>query len=79
MPLFFFHVYDGVLAALDEEGLELPGLDAARNEAIRGARSILSDDLLRGCVDLSGRIDIVGDDGTTLLTLPFSDAFEIKR
>jgi hypothetical protein len=78
MPHFFFHLYDGTLTAPDEEGLELSGLDAARKEAIRGARSIISDDVLKGCVDLSGRIEIAGEDGRILLTLPFRDTFEIK-
>ncbi len=79
MPLFYFHVYDGMLVAPDDEGLELTDIDAARNEAVRGARSILSEDILRGCIDLSGRIEIAGEDGTILLALPFRDAFEIRN
>lgn len=78
MPLFYFHVYDRILVAPDDEGLELANIEVARDEAVRGARSILSDDILRGCIDLSGRIEVAGEDGTILLTLPFRDAFEIK-
>lgn len=79
MPLFYFHVYDGMLVAPDDEGLELANIETARDEAVRGARSILSDEILRGCIDLNGRIEIAGEDGAILLELPFRDAFEIKE
>jgi hypothetical protein len=79
MPLFYFHVYEAMLVAPDEEGLELANVEAARDEAVRGARSILSDEILSGCIHLDGRIEIAGEDGKTLLALPFRDAFEIKE
>jgi hypothetical protein len=79
MPLFYFHVYDGILVAPDDEGLELASVEAAKDEAVRGARSILSEEILSGCIHLNGRIEIAGEDGAILLALPFRDAFEIKE
>lgn len=48
MPLFYFHVYDGMLVAPGDEGLKLANIEAARDEAVRGARSLLSDEILKG-------------------------------
>jgi uncharacterized protein DUF6894 len=45
MPLFFFHLRkDGQLSE-DEEGLDLPNLDAARAEADASAREMLADSI----------------------------------
>jgi hypothetical protein len=40
MPRYFFHVQDSS-TVLDNEGLELPNLDAAREEAIRACGEIV--------------------------------------
>lgn len=42
MPRFFFHVDNGEFAP-DPVGLDLPGLQAARVEAVRAAGSMISD------------------------------------
>ncbi len=41
MPRFFFHVIDG-RTLVDNSGVELPDVAAARNEAIRSAGAILA-------------------------------------
>jgi len=33
MPRFYFDIYDGNQATIDDTGLELPNLDAARDQA----------------------------------------------
>ena len=38
MALYFFHVRDGSTFIRDEEGVDLPDLDAVRWEAEQGAR-----------------------------------------
>ena len=77
MPRYFFHILNSVGYAEDEEGSEFDGLDDARREAIAGVRSILSDEVREGRIDLRGRIDIVDSGGTRVLTVRFTDAVEV--
>jgi hypothetical protein len=48
MPRYFFHVREGSSLSRDEEGQELPNVEAARREAINSAREILGEKLLHG-------------------------------
>ena len=41
--LYFFDIRDDFYAAVDDQGLELTGLDAARREAVRLATAIAPD------------------------------------
>ncbi len=77
MPRFFFHVCNGNGFTEDEEGRDLPDLDSARSEAIKGARSIMADELQRGHLDLSSFIEIEDEAHNWLLTLTFHDAVRI--
>jgi hypothetical protein len=78
MPRFFFHLHDGV-DIHDELGRELPSLDAARVEATEACRAIMAEDVRHeGQITLSHRIDIHGEDGTSMLVLPFRACVEIR-
>jgi len=69
MPLYFFHVTDGQ-TYLDHVGTELPGLDAARQEAF-GTIS----DLLMGkdtWDSTEWQVTVTDANGQTLLKLRFS-------
>jgi hypothetical protein len=77
MPLYHFNLEDGTGLLPDEEGRELPDLEAARAESIKGARSIIAADVLEGRVDLRARIEIADEAGTTLLAVPFAEVIEI--
>ncbi len=48
MPRFFFHARDGDQRIDDPEGTDLPDLDAARAEAVVGAREIAAERIKRG-------------------------------
>ncbi|WP_375403721.1 DUF6894 family protein [uncultured Sphingomonas sp.] len=74
MPLFYLHIHycDGL--ARDEEGLELPSLDAARDEAIAGARAMMCEELKQGRVRLGCHIDIEDGDERLLAVVPFREA-----
>ena len=76
MPLYFFNLYNGTGFVPDEEGRELPDPDAARAEAIHGARSLIADEVLKGRLDLNGRLDVLDGSGSLLFTIFFSDAVE---
>jgi len=43
MPRYFFHIHDGA-CYIDEDGIELPNLSAARRMATETAGAMLSDD-----------------------------------
>jgi hypothetical protein len=79
MPRFHLHLYDRAGVSSDEEGLELADLDSARARAIDGIRSIASQEVRGGRLDLEGRIEIADEAGTVLGTVRFPEAVEVRR
>jgi hypothetical protein len=77
VPQYFFHVYDDIVAH-DAEGLNLPNLDAARLEALRGARELMCDQVRHGYIVRSHWIDVVDERGEKVLTVSFKDAVDVK-
>jgi hypothetical protein len=78
VPRYFFHVYDDIIAH-DEEGAELPNVAAARLNALVGARELIAEQVKRGYFVLSHWIDVVDEEGITVLTVTFRDAVLIKE
>lgn len=78
VPRYYLHLINGVGETRDEEGQEAVDLDGARIRAVQGIRSILSDDVAHGRLDLRGRIEIADADGTCLGVVPFSDALDLQ-
>jgi hypothetical protein len=62
----------------DEEGRELPGLDAAHGEAIDGIRSLISDEARKGLIDLTGKIEIADATGNILAQVGYAEAIELR-
>lgn len=79
MPRYFFDVHNGGGFLPDEDGRDLPDLEAARSEGLKGARSLLAEDVMQGRLDLNGRLEIFGADRELLVTIPFSEAVEVQR
>ncbi|MDB5651813.1 MAG: hypothetical protein JWL62_3333, partial [Hyphomicrobiales bacterium] len=52
------------------------GLEAAREEAIAGAREIMSNRILTGARSAHWRFEIVDDAGSVVLDFPFTDAMD---
>ena len=77
MPRFFFNVYDDLIVN-DEEGAVLPNLEAARLQALIGARDLMCEQVRHGYIVLSHWIDVIDDEGTLVLHLPFRDAIDIR-
>ncbi len=77
MTLYFFHLRDGEDVLLDPEGRQLDGLDAVPKAALAEARSIISDNVLRGRIALHYRIDVEDPDRNLVYRLHFADAIEI--
>jgi len=79
IPRYYFHVRNGNGLVEDEEGRSLPDRDTARAEALKGVRSMLSEDVLSGFLDLQGTIDVVEEAGEPVLSLDFGEAVDVRR
>ena len=77
MQRFFFHVYDHDVAK-DDEGHLFPNLAAAVDEAIRGARGLASEQVVRGRLHLGHQIEITDKTGAVLAVIKFRDAFVVE-
>ena len=74
MPHFYLHIRDGDVLIEDPDGSDLPDLDAARAEALAGARDILASRLRAGEVVDGQRIEITDATGGVLAVVPLKDA-----
>jgi hypothetical protein len=74
MGRFYFHLKDGDDLTLDEEGSELPGIDAARKEALRTAREMLSEAIKQGAEKVWEALVIADASGRTIEVLPLAAA-----
>ncbi|MCB8820859.1 DUF6894 family protein [Microvirga rosea] len=75
MPLYFFNIRDGYDVDEDEEGVELPDLDAARAEAIATVEELR--DQLTDAANIE--LEITDETGRRLLTVPFSRGSHGRR
>ncbi|OAF10764.1 hypothetical protein AYJ54_10505 [Bradyrhizobium centrolobii] len=77
MPRYFFHIHDGG-SVLDDVGLELPDISAARTAAIELSGEILKSDLMGPFFDhLSWQVQVSDSPdlgGRSLFVLQFSVA-----
>lgn len=76
MPRFYFHVYNDVIA-IDEEGLELPNFEAAREQAMESARELVCESIHKGHLNLDHRIEVENADHENVLILTYRDAFTV--
>ena len=67
MPRFFFNIRDGYDLDEDDEGIELPDLDAARAEALATVEELR--DQLSDAENIE--LEIADEAGRRLLTVPF--------
>jgi hypothetical protein len=74
MTRFYLHLHDGTGVLPDVEGVEAANLNKAALLAIASIRSLLSDDVRSGMIDLRGRIEIADADQMVLQVVPFREA-----
>jgi hypothetical protein len=73
----YFHIRDGNNLIRDEEGIELPSLEAAHTEAILVTREAVRLATLRGeRIGMHGVFEIADQSGQTVLTLGFEAALD---
>lgn len=77
MPRFFFHIFDDVVVR-DDEGIELVDLEAARRTALTGIREMMCDQLKRGRINLTHRVEVQDEAGSTVLDIRFGEAVRIE-
>ena len=73
MPFYFFHVRDGSETIRDEEGIDLPDIEAARNEARASARGFIAQRVQARETSVGQIIDIADQTGSVLESLTVSD------
>ena len=74
MPLYYFHMTNGLRVFRDYEGVELPNLRTARTYALADARDVMQRDR-SGSEDWSlWTFEITDEKGAYALTVPFSAA-----
>ena len=77
MSRYFLHLRDSTDELLDNEGAELPDMEAVRSTVMVAARDLLAGDLRNGVIDLRFRIDAENGEGEIVYTLAFKHAFSI--
>jgi hypothetical protein len=71
MGRFYFHLRDGEDLILDDEGTELPNVEAAKKEAVHSAREFLCEAIKTGKSNIPDAFVIADEAGQTLEELPF--------
>lgn len=77
MPRFYFDMLDGAEPIPDNDGNDLPDLEAARGYAIVAAREIVGDQARSGELPLSWTLIVRDESGAIVMTIPFGDLFTI--
>jgi hypothetical protein len=77
MPLYYFHIHNGLGFTRDEEGQELADAAEAMDVALRSARSLIAAEAAEGRIDLRGRLEVTDSQDEPLFDLPFADSIVI--
>jgi hypothetical protein len=78
VPRYHFHLRDD-LSVVDHEGLELPGVGAARARAEEYARAMTAASVLEhGRINLNHRIEVTNEAGQDILSVKFGDVVTIE-
>ncbi len=76
MPQYFFHLRDGNVLDRDEDGLEMPDLDAAYLEAFETAKEMWIEAIRDMRNPSRQQFEISNANGDTLLIVPFKEVME---
>jgi hypothetical protein len=78
MARFYLNVCNGTGFVEDEEGVELPSLDAARKKAVEGLRDIVSGEVRQGELNMGAFISIEDEERRTIAEVTFAEAISIS-
>jgi hypothetical protein len=79
MAIYFFHLCEGEDRVVDEEGRELPDMQAALAAAVAAARDIMAGDVRIGILPLNISIEIVESETRACAEVQFEDAVQIIK
>lgn len=77
MPHYYFHLYNDTVS-MDEEGVDLPDLEAARANGIKEAREMMMETMAAGRINFSHRIDIADESGAIVDSVTFAEAVRVE-
>jgi uncharacterized protein DUF6894 len=77
MARYFFNIFNDA-TLIDDEGLELADLAAARAMALETARELVCESVHQGHLNLDHRIEIHDGGTEPVLVVTFRDAFTIE-
>jgi hypothetical protein len=78
VPRYFFHLHNDI-DTTDMQGRMLPNDEAAELVAISEARAIMSENVLKGKIDLSHNIVVRDEAARHVATIDFGEALQIVR
>jgi hypothetical protein len=78
VPRFFFHIRDNEDLVEDLEGVEMASVQTARDEAVKAAREMLAERLLRGETVDGQTFEICDEMGTKLFSVPFKSVIRLE-
>jgi hypothetical protein len=78
MPRYYFHIRDHEKVIPDDEGVDLPGVKAAFDEAQDAAREILATKVRRGEVIDGHKFEVRDELDKQLFTLPFKSVLRLE-
>ncbi len=78
MPRYYFDFQNGAGFVPDEEGRELPDLEAVKRAALKGIRSVIAAEVEKGALDLTGTMTIRDGDHAEILVITFDEALTIR-
>ena len=78
MPRFFLHVRDGDRLIEDPDGVDLPTLEAAREEALQAARDLVAARLRAGEVVDGQKFEIADESGAVKATVAFREVIRFE-
>jgi hypothetical protein len=75
---FYFHVRSQDGHDIDEEGIDLPSIDAARDEARKAAREMVAELVLQAESIDGMRFEIADQNGAVLATIAFREVIDLN-
>jgi len=78
MPIYYLHLRNGDQVIPDLEGVDLPDLATAKDEALHSARELMSFEVIRGELNLDQSIEIQESGGECVCRIGFADALSLR-
>jgi hypothetical protein len=74
---YYFNLFNSIGAVIDEEGVVAEDDEAARRQALASIRSLLSEEVREGRLDLNGRIEVRDEAQVLRMIVRFDEALTI--